>query len=106
MKDSSEGRPEERHGSAEKADSFEKRLDTHNSSQRIKLANCLEKGQIHEGEIHDSSEETSAYCEESKSGMEANGAVVKDSTKGSSRDKSDKKNHNKTCIFGKKVTYS
>lgn len=97
MKDSSEGRPEERQESAEKADSLEERLVTHNSSQRKKLANCLEEGQI-----HDSSEETSAYHEESKSNKEANGAVVKDSTKGSSRDKSDRKTATKRVFLEKR----
>jgi len=97
MKDSSEGRPEERQESAEKADSLEESLITHNSSQKKKLTNCLEEGQI-----HDSSEETSAYHEESKSSTEANDAVVKDSTKGSSRDKSDRKTATKHVILEKR----
>lgn len=97
MKISSEGRPEERQESAEKADSLEERLITLNSSQRKKLANCLEEGQI-----HDSSEETSAYHEESKTNTEANGAVVKDSTKGSSRDKSERKPTTKLVFLEKR----
>jgi len=97
MKDSSEDRPEERQESAEKADSLEERLVTHNSPQRKKLANCLEEGQI-----HDSSEETSAYHKESKSNTEANGAVAKDSTKGSSRDKSDRKTSTKHVFLEKR----
>ena len=121
MKDSSEGRPEERQESAEKADSLERqesaekadslerqesaekadsleeRLITHNSLRRKKIANCLEEGQI-----HDSSEETSAYHEESKSNTEDNGAVVKDNTKGSSRDKSDRKTTTKRVFLEKR----
>jgi len=79
---------------------LEERLVTHNSSRRKKIANCLEEGQI-----HDSSEETSAYHEESKSNTEANGAVVKDSTKGSSRDKLDRKTTTK-CVFLEKRSHT
>lgn len=94
VKDVSEDRPEEMQETAEEAGSCEEELVAHNSSQKTKLANSHE-----DGHIHDSSEETSTYHEESKSNVEANDAEVKESTKGPSRDKSDKKTSTKRVFL-------
>jgi hypothetical protein len=94
VEDSTEGRPEEMQETAQEGDAFEERLVAHNSPQQTKLANSVE-----EGRIHDSSEETSTYHEESKSNADDNGAEVKGSTKGSSRDKSDRKTATKRVFL-------
>jgi hypothetical protein len=78
-KDSSEGRSEEPQDDAEKVDSFAERLVAH------KVANSSEEGQI-----QDSSEENSASQEVSKSNVKISDTHVKESTKDSSQDKSNK----------------